>query len=329
MRLAIVAAAALAVFLAAPGTRHARAEVQVVASIIPVHSLVAGVMEGVGAPHLLVPPGASLHSFALRPSDARRLEQAQVVFWVGPMLENFLDRPLKALARKATVVALAGAPGVATLPFREGGPWEAHAHGGEPKAEGESHEHGHEHGHDHGHDHGDEPIDGHIWLDPRNAAAMTRAIATAMDRADPANKARYDANAARLAARIEALDGELAAALAPLQGRRYIVFHDAYQYFEARYGMTPAGSITVSPEMSPGARRLADIRARITEERAACVFAEPQFEPRLVASLVQGTEARTASLDPEGATVKPGPDAYFDVMRKLRDSLTECLQGRR
>jgi len=321
MRLAIVAAAALAVFLAAPGTRHARAEVQAVASIIPVHSLVAGVMEGAGAPHLLVPPAASLHSFALRPSDARRLEQAQVVFWVGPMLESFLDRPLKALARKAQVVALAGAPGVTTLPFREGGPWEAHEDGGESKAKGE--------GHGHAHDHGGEPIDGHVWLDPRNAAAMTRAIAEALGRADPANKARYDANAARTVARIDALDGELAAALAPLKGRRYIVFHDAYQYFEARYGLTPAGSITVSPEMSPGARRLADIRARIAEERAICVFAEPQFEPRLVASLVQGTEAKTASLDPEGATAKPGPDAYFDVMRTLADSLTGCLQGRR
>jgi zinc transport system substrate-binding protein len=320
MRLAIVAAAALAVSLAAPGTRHARAEVRAVASIIPVHSLVAGVMEGAGTPHLLVPPGASLHSFALRPSDARRLEQAQVVFWIGPMLESFLDRPLKALARKAQVVALAGAAGVTTLPFREGGPWEAHVDGGEAKAEREAHGHGHDHAH--------EAVDGHVWLDPRNAAAMTRAIAEALGRADPANKARYDANAARMIARIDALDGELAAALSPLKGRRYIVFHDAYQYFEARYGLTPAGSITVSPEMSPGARRLADIRARIAEERAACVFAEPQFEPRLVASLVQGTQAKTGSLDPEGASAKPGPDAYFDLMRKLADSLRRCLQGR-
>jgi zinc transport system substrate-binding protein len=306
----------LIVFLSAP----ARAEVRVVASIVPVHSLVAGVMEGAGAPHLLVPGSASLHSFTMRPSDARRLEQAQVVFWIGPTFETFLGRPLKALARDARVVALIDADGVAPLPFREGGPWEAHTHEG-AEAQG-SHEHGHAHGHEH------QGTDGHIWLDPRNAVAMTKAIAGTLGSADPANRARYEANAGRLVARIEALDGQLAASLATAKGKPYIVFHDAYQYLEARYGLTPAGSITVSPEMSPGAKRLSEIRTRITGERAICVFAEPQFEPRLVASLVQGTRARTASLDPEGARVDPGPDAYFTLMTSIADSLMRCLSVR-
>ncbi|MGH6620132.1 MAG: zinc ABC transporter substrate-binding protein ZnuA [Alphaproteobacteria bacterium] len=327
MRPIILAAAACVVSLSAP----ARAEVQVVASIIPVHSLISGVMEGVGKPHLLVPAGASLHTFALRPSDARRLEQAQAVFWVGPTLETFLDRPLKALARKAEVVALAGADGVKQLPFREGGPWDEHADGDEPGKHGEKSRsdtgHAQEHGHDHGHAH--HGTDGHIWLDPKNAIAMTRTIAKELGHVDPANKARYEANAAGIAARIEELDKELAAELAPLKGERYIVFHDAYQYFEARYGLTPAGSITVSPETSPGAKRITEIRTRVLKDRATCVFSEPQFEPRLVASLVQGTQAKTAALDPEGATVDPGPEAYFDIMRKLARSLTGCLTGRK
>lgn len=306
MRPFILAAAMLAVFLSDP----ARAEVQVVASIVPVHSLVAGVMEGMGAPHLLVPGSASPHTFAMRPSDARRLERAQVVFWIGPTLETFLRRPLTALARDAQVVALVEAEAVKRLPFREGGLWEAHAHEA-------THEHQHE------------GIDGHIWLDPRNAAAMTKAIAAALSRADPANRARYAANAARVVARIEALDRRLAAALAPAKGKPYVVFHDAYHYLEARYGLTPAGSITVSPEMSPGARRLSEIRERIAGERAVCVFAEPQFEPRLVESLVQGTQARTASLDPEGARVTPGPDAYFTLMTNIADNLARCLSGRK
>ncbi|MPY74327.1 MAG: zinc ABC transporter substrate-binding protein [Alphaproteobacteria bacterium] len=312
MRTFILAAAALIVSLSGP----AGAEVQVVASIVPVHSLVAVVMDGAGKPHLLVPGKASPHTFAMRPSDARRLEQAQAVFWIGPMLESFLDRPLEALARDAQVVALAGAEGVRTLPFREGGPWEAHAHGGEAGTHGS-------------HDHAHEVIDGHIWLDPRNAAAMTKAIARVLGQLDPANKGRYEANAARAVARIETLDKQIADTLSPVKGKPYIVFHDAYQYFEARYGLTPAGSITVSPEISPGAKRLVEIRARVAQDRAICVFSEPQFEPRLIATLIQGTQAKTAALDPEGALVEPGPGAYFDLMRNLGDDLTRCLIGQK
>jgi zinc transport system substrate-binding protein len=308
----------LAVFLSAP----ARAGVQVVASIVPVHSLAAGVMEGIGTPHLLVPGSASPHSFAMRPSDARRIEQAQVVFWIGPTVETFLVRPLKALARDARVVALVDAEGLKRLPFREGGPWEAHTHTGAGEKEGQGHGHGHSHGHEH------EVTDGHVWLDPQNAIVMTKAVAETLSDADPANRTRYEANAARVVARIEALDSRLAVTLAPAKGKPYIVFHDAYQYLEARYGLTPAGSITVSPEMSPGAKRLSEIRARIAGERAICVFAEPQFEPRLVASLVQGTPAKTGSLDPEGARVASGPDAYITLMTNIADNLIRCLSGR-
>jgi zinc transport system substrate-binding protein len=322
MRLVILAAAALAVSLSLP----ARAEIPVVASIVPVHSLVAGVMEGVGTPHLLVPGGASPHSFALRPSDARKLEQAKAVFWIGPSLETFLERPIDALARKAEVVALIDADGVKRLPFREGGPWEAHEDEAEKAAPGKEAAHKDSHGHEHGHTH--EGTDGHAWLDPQNAIAMTKAIAQTLGHADPANKARYEANAARAIARLQALDTALAVTLAPAKGKPYIVFHDAYQYFEARYGLTPAGSITVSPEVSPGAKRLVEIRDRIRKAAAICVFAEPQFEPKLVRTAIQGTDARAAALDPLGARLAPGPDAYVRLLESLTADLTACLKGR-
>jgi zinc transport system substrate-binding protein len=294
-----------------------------------VHSLVAGVMEGAGTPHLLVPGGATPHSFALRPSDARRLEQAAAVFWIGPSLETFLERPVAALARKATVVALIDADGVTRLPFREGGPWDAHDDDAEKAASGKeaAPKDGHGHGHGHEHEHAHEGADGHAWLDPRNAMAMARAIARTLGQADPANKARYDANAARLVSRLQGLDAALATTLAPAKGRPYIVFHDAYQYFEARYGLTPAGSITVSPEVTPGAKRLAEIRARIKKASAVCVFAEPQFEPKLVRTVIQGTDARTATLDPLGAQLPPGPDAYFRLLQDLANDLRSCLKG--
>lgn len=322
MRPFILAAAALAVSLTASLSAPARAEIQVVASILPVHSLVAGVMDGVGTPYLLVPGGASPHSFALRPSDARRLERAGAVFWIGPELETFLERPLDALARKATVVALIDAPGVTQLPYRAGGPWEPDADehekdGKHEAAPGKEAAHGHDH-------HG---TDGHAWLDPRNAVAMTAAIATALGRADPANRARYEANAARAIAKLQALDGAIARTLAPVKGRPYIVFHDGYQYFEKRYGLAPAGSITVSPEQSPGARRLVAIRSRIRNEGAVCVFAEPQFEPKLVATVTEGTGARSATLDPLGAALAPGPGAYGALMKNLARDLTACLNG--
>jgi zinc transport system substrate-binding protein len=325
MRISVIAALAVLVLLsgAVPGRAQKTPAVPVVASILPVHSLVSGVMAGVGKPNLLVPGGASPHSFALRPSDARRLEAAKAVFWVGPAIETFLVRPLNALARHAVVVALVDADGVVHLSFREGGPWAEH-----------DHDHGHEHDHadraDHGddQDHADHAIDAHMWLDPQNAIAFVGAIAEALAQADPANASVYATNARSLVGKLRALDEELRQALAPARNKPYIVFHDAYQYFEARYDLHPAGSITVSPELSPGARRLVEIRNRIKSDKAVCVFAEPQFEPKLIRTAIEGTDARAATLDPLGARLKPGPNAYFQLLRNLARDLTDCLEGR-
>ncbi len=286
----------------------------VVVSVLPVHSLVAGVMEGVGRPHLLLDGGASPHAYSLKPSEARQLANAKVVFWVGEALEAFLERPLATLSGTARIVEAQAVPGLVSLPVREGGVWETHAD--EPKGHASTETHGHD---------AHRNADGHVWLDPANAKAIVRAAATALAAADAANGARYRANAAAMEKRTDELDSRLRSKLAPLAGKPYIVFHDAYQYMERRYSLTPAGAVTVSPGRSPGARRLIELRARIRKAGAACVFIEPQFEPRIAQTVIEGTGARLGTLDPLGAGLAPGKDAYFTLMEKLADSLATCL----
>lgn len=307
MTRAFLAGLALA-FAAAP----AGAAPTVATDIPPVHSIVARVMQGVGTPQVIVPPGASLHGFALRPSGAGLLAEADAVIWIGPDLTPWLEGPVEALAGGARVLALAEAEGIAHLPLREGGPFEA-----------ADHDHGQD---DHDHDeHGDEALDAHIWLDPRNGTAMAAAVAGVLAAIDPENAAAYAANASAFAAEMAALEAELAALLAPVSGRPYVVFHDAYQHFEARFAMPAAGSATLGDADQPSAARVAAVRDRIRESGAACVFAEPQFEPRLIATLTEGTGARTGTLDPEGAGLAPGPDLYPTLLRGIAEALETCL----
>jgi len=280
----------------------------VVVSIKPIHSLVAGVMAGVGEPQLIVTGGSSPHVYSLRPSDARKLEEAQLVFWVGPILEGFLEKPLAALASKAEIVELDHASGVALLPARQGGDWEAD-----------------EDEHAHAHAASAAEQDGHLWLNPENAKAIVRLAEAKLAALDPANAARYAGNAAALAQRLDALDGGLRQRLAPVRGRPFVVFHDAYQYLERRYGLRAIGSITVSPEHLPGAQRIKAIHAKVAALGVACVFSEPQFAPRLVQTVIEGTHARTAVLDPEGASLHAGPELYVVLMNRLADALTACL----
>lgn len=279
---------------------------RVVASIKPLHSLVAGVMKGVGAPHLLVQGFASPHHHAMRPSEARALANADVVFWIGESVEHFLIAPLG--AAKARVVALLEAPDVHVLPAREGGAWKTR-------------ENGHDHGHDHGHGH----EDGHIWLDPRNAVAIAGTVARVLAEADPENAVRYRENAHDLAARLAALEKELAATLSTARQAPYVVFHDAYQYLEARFGLNAIGAVSVHTGRAPGASRLRELRRKIVDSGARCVFREPQFEPRLAQTISEGTGAAVDVLDPLGADGPPGEDAYFTLMRRIAESLVSCL----
>ncbi|MDA5632878.1 MULTISPECIES: zinc ABC transporter substrate-binding protein ZnuA [Rhizobium/Agrobacterium group] len=315
--------ASVAIAAAASG---ATAAPDVVVSIKPIHSLVAAIMRGVGEPQLIVEGAASPHTYNLRPSNARKLEKADVVFWVGPGLEAFLEKPLEALASKATVVELEDAKGLEKLPFREGGPFEAHDHGEEGHEDHADGEAAHDHGHDHGdHDHGHGAYDTHLWLDPANAKAMAQTIETALIAADAGNAATYQANTKKLIDDLDALDTELAETVKPIKDKPFIVFHDAYQYFEHRYGVTTAGSITVSPETLPGADRVKQMQEKVRQLGATCVFAEPQFEPKLISVITEGTAAKSATLDPEAATLEPGPDLYFKLMRGIAGSLKDCL----
>ena len=292
---------------------RAAGDVPVVAvSIKPLHSLVASVMQGVGEPKLIVGGSASPHTYSLKPSNAADLEKAKVVFWLGPNFEHFLEQPLQSLASGATVVTLQDAPGLQRLPYREGGAFEADDDGDAPEA---------------GHDHGDAGFDLHFWLDPRNADVMVEDIKTALVAADPAHADQYTANAKALEANLMALDAELEQSLKPLQKKPFIVFHDAYQYFEKRYGLHVAGSITVSPETPPGAARVSEIQHKIQSLGATCVFAEPQFEPKLISVVTEGTKARSGTLDPEGGTLEEGPGLYFTLMRNLAANLHACLDN--
>ncbi|MFP5515512.1 MAG: zinc ABC transporter substrate-binding protein ZnuA [Alphaproteobacteria bacterium] len=315
--------------LSAIAATAAQAEVpKVVVSIKPIHSLVASVMRGVGEPTLLVRGGASPHSYTMKPSDAKALSAADLVVWVGPELESFLEKPLKANAPKATRLTLMELKGLTLLETREGGAWEAHDHGHEAGHKGQDHkDHGHKgHDHkDHDHDGEHEELNSHIWLDPANARAIVKAAAEVLAAKDPADAEAYRTNADRTLQQLDALDAELKATLAPVKDKPFVVFHDAYQYFEARYDLSAVGSITVSPDRRPSAKRLSAIRAKIGGLGAACVFAEPQFEPALVQTVVEGTKAKTGVLDPEGAGLPEGEALYPTLLRNLAASLRGCL----
>ncbi|MGH6912932.1 MAG: zinc ABC transporter substrate-binding protein, partial [Geminicoccales bacterium] len=232
----------------------------VVVSIKPIHSLVAGVMRGVGEPTLLIEGAGSPHTYSLRPSEARAIEQADVVFWVGEGLEAFLAKPLAMLASDARLVGLGAARGVALLPTRSGGIWqEDHDQDEAEHAEHEAHHGDAEHGHRH------RASDMHVWLDPQNAKAMVDAIATTLAETDPDNAGAYEGNAARLRQELDRLDQKLADTLAPVGDRPFVVFHDGYQYFEKRYRLNAIGSISVGPDRRPGARRLEEIRDTLEE----------------------------------------------------------------
>ena len=281
---------------------------QVVVSIKPIHSLVAGVMLGVGEPQLLLKGGGSPHGYVLRPSEARALASADLIIWVGHQLESFLEKPLKTLGQNARQLELSEVLQTQLLPLRELGDWEAHAHG-------EAVEHAEK-----------VALNPHLWLSPLLAKGVVEQIAVTLAEIDPLHQQQYRKNAEQLQTRLDELHQRLQAKLAPVKTIPYVVFHDAYQYFESVYGLNVVGSITVDPERQPGARRILEMREKIARLKARCVFSEPQFEPRLLATLIEGTGARTASLDPLGSELAAGAESYFLLLDNLADDLLRGLQ---
>lgn len=296
----------------------ASAEVpHVAADIAPVHGLVAQVMAGIGSPDLVVQHGASPHEYSLRPSEAAALERADVVFWVGDDLTPWLGRTIGTLAGDARAVALIETPGTVTYAFREGATFGAHDHA-------DAHDdHADEGPAEDAHTH--DGTDPHAWLDPENAKVWLDVIAAELSRLDPGNAAAYAANAATGRADIDAAMADAEAAIAPLREVRFIVFHDAFQYFERRFGLAAAGAITLSDATKPSPARIAEIRDAVAAFDVACVFSEPQFDPGLVSAVVGNTGVGTAVIDPLGTDLDPGPGFYPALLRDLADRMAGCL----
>lgn len=282
---------------------------RIVASIKPVHSLVAAVMGETGKPFLIIHGGTSPHSYTLKPSVAKKIGAAKIIFWIGERLESSLTKPIEALGKKARLVTLSLSPGIKPLAFRKGGLFESHEHK------------------DLDHSNSDE-IDNHFWLDPANAIIFVARIEQALSAAHPANRKRYRANARTLVIRLNVLSAEIGKRLQPVRDRPFIVFHDAYRYFENRFGLKALGTIVVNPDRKPGARRLSTIRKKIREAGAICVFSEPQFTPKLIRVVTNGTGARTGILDPIGARLTPGPALYFQLMRNMATAFVNCFGAR-
>lgn len=317
---------------------------RVVADLPPVHALVAQVMGDTGSPTLLLDRGADPHNFALRPSRAASLQEADLVVWVGPEMTPWLARALEGLGGRAGRLALLDAPGTFRRAFgdtdahdhddhaHDDHAHDAHAHDAHDDHAHDAHDDHDDHGaagHDDHGDHSHEGTDPHAWLDPANALHWLDLIAAELSARDPANAATYAANAAAARAGIVALDARLAADLAPVQGRPFVVFHDAYGYFAAHYGLSAAGSLALGDAAAPGAGHLQALRAQLTSGGIVCAFPEAQHDPKLLETLVEGTPVRLGPpLDPSGSSLEPGPGLYEALLSGLAQGLRDCLSAR-
>lgn len=311
-----------AVFLTSPA---ALAEVRVLTSIKPLQLIAAAVQDGVGSPEVLLPPGASPHHYALRPSDVRRVREVTLLYWVGADLESFLPRVLA--ARSKPSVAVQDLPG---MHLRHFGDSHAEDDGHDDQAHDEYDEHEQESADQHDHAHRPGSLDAHLWLLPANARVIAAKMAADLSRADPANAPRYQANAKAFGARLEALDQRLQARLSGLSGRAgkpYFVFHEAYDYFEAAYGLEHAGVFSVASEVQPGARHVAAMRARLEQAGPACVFSEPPMRPRLAETLTAGLPVTLAELDTMGGALPVDAHGYESLLENLAGELAGCLEG--
>ena len=331
--------------LATPGA----AEVpKVVADIPPIGALVAQVMGDLGQPEVLLGAGANAHDFQLRPSQVRSVAGADLVVWVGPELEPWLDRTLDGIGGGGARLTLLGVKGTLLRDFAEPGGHEGHDHDEGHDHESHDHEHDHDHAHDHGaeaeghpeaadhaeagahagdHDgHSHEGTDPHAWLDPANAEIWLAAIAAELSRIDPENAAAYGANAASGIAGLRKLDAEIAARLAPVQDRPFVTFHDAYGYFTSHFGLNQIGAVSGGDAASPGAARLRELAASVRGAGTICLFPEVQHDPALVAQMAGSGDARVGgALDPEGTGLAPGADGYARLLIGMTDTLVACL----
>ena len=302
----------------------AKADLKVVTSIKPIHSLASYIMDGVGSPGLIVDGYNSPHSFQLKPSHAKMLEQADIIFWIGEDLENFLEKPLATIAKKAEKIELLEINGIKKLKFRERNIFDEHDdHGHDAKKE--EHDDDDDHGHDakkeehddhEGHGHGE--YDPHIWLDPINAKVILNEITEHLIENDSKNASTYKSNLAKALAEIDKLIIDVITETNT--DLSYVVFHDAYQYYENRFNVNILGAMTVNPDVMPGAEQIHEIHEVIEHDNVSCILSEPQFNPDIIKSIAKDTSVKTGVLDPLGANLKPGKDLYFDLIRNMSAS---------
>ena len=315
-----------------------KADINVVTSIKPLHSLTSYIMEGVGEPDLIIDGVASPHNFQIKPSHAKMLQKADLVIWVGEDLESFLPSALKSIPKNAVVFELLDQSGLKKLKFREKNIFEGHddhdehGHDEHAKKEDDHDDHGHDekakkeddhddHGHDeHGHAHGE--YDPHIWLDPSNAKVIVKKITNQLSKIDKDNSSVYKANSKKLLKDLDGLIKEVKNEIN--KDASFVVFHDAYQYFEKRFGINVIGALTVNPDVMPGAEQLSEIREVIEHEKAKCIFSEPQFNPNIINSIASDTGVKTGVLDPLGANINKGKNMYFQLIKDMSNALKDC-----
>lgn len=342
---------------------------KVVVSINPVHSLVASVLDGIQTPELLIKGTDSVHGYQVKPSDAKLLENADVIVWIGPTFESTLSPSISNVSEHTTVIEVGELNGLRLYENREHADEHADEHGDEHGDEHEDHhaeeghhdehddhhdEKGHDDGHeDHhaeeGHDHGDEDhhddkemdehddhhghgdhhdhglYDMHVWLDVYNAKVIVHEVTEILADLYPDHKSRLMSNMNSTVKKLDALEEELNELSKSFSGLPYLVFHDAYQYLEKMLGFQNSGTIAINPELAPGAKRILELRERIERVGALCVFKEPQFNPHLLETITEGTDLKVGTMDPLGADVPPGPDAYDEILRNLVVALKTCL----
>jgi zinc transport system substrate-binding protein len=320
------------------------AEIKVVTTIKPIHSLVSGVMDGISNPTLIIEGSNSPHNFSLKPSHAKMLEEADIVFWIGEDLESFMEKPLNSLAKNAVQISFMDLKSIKKLKFREMNDHDDHDdhHGHEDEHEGhddhdddghkddDHDDHGHDdhHGHEDedddsshdGHNHGE--FDAHIWLDPENAKVMISEIAHELSELDPQNKSNYEKNAEKMISSFDDLIDRVST-IVP-NNPSFIVFHDAYQYFENRFNIKAAGALTLNPEVLPGAKQIAEIQELIEHDNVKCIFSEPQYNPKIVEMLSADMNVSTSVLDPLGADINTGPKMYNNLILQIANSLKDC-----
>jgi len=285
----------------------AHAEVKVLTSIKPLQLIAAAVQDGVAIPEVLLPPGASPHNYALRPSDVRKVQSVDLLYWIGPDMEGFLPRVLN--GRTLPSVAVQDLPGLKLRHFAEDS--QSHAEDAD----------------EHDHDHRPGTLDAHLWLSPVNARVIATKMAADLSAADPANAARYQSNLKAFDERLDALDLRLKARLAGIAGKPYFVFHEAFDYFEDAYGLKHTGVFSVAAEVQPGAQHVATMRARLQEVGKTCVFSEPPLRPRLAETLVAGLPVKLAELDALGGYTPATAQGYEQVLEKLGNDLAGCLES--